>query len=135
MSGKSTYLKQIALLTIISQLGCFVPCEYASFSIRNQIFTRLSHDDSMEASSFMVEMKDMVYILENIKENSLVIIDELGRSTSSFDAMGISCAICEELLRRKVITFFATHFEDMAHMMGNIYPKVVNLHLKVKKKD
>ncbi|TPX49095.1 hypothetical protein SeLEV6574_g01688 [Synchytrium endobioticum] len=132
MSGKSTYLRQIALLNIVAQLGCFVPAEYASFQIIYSVFSRIGNDDCFEAnaSSFMIEMREAAYILQNATQRSLVIIDELGRGTSTYDGMGMTFAIAEELIESKAIVFFATHFAELAHAL-DLQPNVVNLHFKV----
>ncbi|RUS27666.1 hypothetical protein BC938DRAFT_482923 [Jimgerdemannia flammicorona] len=118
MSGKSTYLRQIALFGVMAQIGSFVPAEYASIRIVSQcvivmtssssfvrqLFSRICNDDNLEtnASTFMVEMRETAYILQNITDDSLVIIDELGRGTSTQDALGITYAVCERLLKTKV---------------------------------
>ncbi len=104
MSGKSIYVRQIPLLSIMAQIGCFVPCEYACFKLFDSIFTRINIDDDMEAnlSSFMMEMRDLAYIIENADHNSLVILDELGRGTSPEDGIAMTIACCEEILKKKV---------------------------------
>ncbi|CAB4399972.1 unnamed protein product [Rhizophagus irregularis] len=132
MSGKSTYLRQIALMSIMSQIGSYVPAEYASFRIVDQLFTRICNDDNIEsnASTFVVEMRETAYILQNVTDDSLVIIDELGRGTSTHDGLGITYAICEELLKTKAFIFFATHFHELTRSL-TVYPNVVNLHLEV----
>ncbi|MEJ1276866.1 mutS homolog 4 [Cricetulus griseus] len=103
MSGKSTYLKQIALCQIMAQIGSYVPAEYASFRIAEQIFTRISTDDDIEtnSSTFMKEMKEIAYILHNANDKSLILIDELGRGTNTEEGIGISYAVCEHLLSKK----------------------------------
>ncbi|XWW93997.1 hypothetical protein V2A60_001936 [Cordyceps javanica] len=130
MSGKSTYIRAIALLQIMAQIGCFVPAEYASFSIVHNIFTRISLSDNIEAglSSFSVEMRDMAFILRNVDQQSMVIIDELGRGTSTRDGLAISIAMAEALIQSKAFVWFATHFLDLARALGN-RPGVLNLHL------
>ncbi|CAG8475627.1 9924_t:CDS:10 [Ambispora leptoticha] len=132
MSGKSTYLRQIALISIMSQIGSFVPAEYASFRIVDQLFTRICNDDDMEsnASTFMMEMRETGYILQNITDDSLVIVDELGRGTSTHDGLGITHAVCEEFIKTKAFVFFATHFYELTKSL-TVFPNVVNLHLEV----
>ncbi|XP_063952097.1 mutS protein homolog 4-like [Lytechinus pictus] len=132
MSGKSTYLKQIALLQIMAQIGCYVPAEYASFRICDQVFSRIGCDDDIEtnASSFTLEMREVNYIVQNCSHESLVIIDELGRGTSSDEGVGICHAICEYLLSLKAFTFFATHFMELANLDA-LYPNVENYHFQV----
>ncbi|KAF9356455.1 MutS protein msh4 [Mortierella sp. AD094] len=131
MSGKSTYLRQVALLTIMAQIGSFIPAEYAAIRVTDQLFTRISNDDSIElnASTFMLEMKETAYIVQNVTEKSLVIIDELGRGTSTHDGLGIAFAICEELIHARALVFFATHFQELASSL-TVYHNVVNLHLE-----
>ncbi|RPD59471.1 hypothetical protein L227DRAFT_549255 [Lentinus tigrinus ALCF2SS1-6] len=115
MSGKSTYLRQIALLTIMAMCGCFVPAEYGSFRIHDNLLTRLSNDDDLEKSlsTFANEMASSAMILGLATENSLVLIDEVGRGTSVREGVGISHAIAEELIRLKSFVFFATHFNEL----------------------
>ncbi|CAG8611279.1 2676_t:CDS:10 [Ambispora gerdemannii] len=132
MSGKSTYLRQIALISIMSQIGSFVPAEYTSFRIVDQLFTRICNDDDMEsnASTFMMEMRETGYILQNLTDDSLVIVDELGRGTSTHDGLGITHAVCEEFIKTKAFVFFATHFHELTRSL-TVFPNVVNLHLEV----
>ncbi|XP_069719919.1 mutS protein homolog 4 isoform X6 [Phaenicophaeus curvirostris] len=132
MSGKSTYLKQIALCQIMAQIGSYVPAEYCSFRIAEQIFTRIGMDDDIEtnASTFMKEMKEITYIIQNANDKSLIIIDELGRGTSAEEGIGICYAACEYLLNLKAFTLFATHFLELCHMDG-LYPNVENYHFEV----
>lgn len=132
MSGKSTYLKQVALLHIMAQIGCFVPAQYASFRVANQIFSRIGSDDDIEtnASTFMLEMRETNYILQNVRSNSLIIMDELGRGTSSEEGVGICHAVCEYLLHLKAFTFFATHFLELTGL-STLYPSVENYHFEV----
>lgn len=107
MSGKSTYLGQIALLCVMAHMGSFVPAEYASFRLTDALFTRMGSDDSLEsnASSFMLEMREMVHIFQNLTDQSLVIMDELARGTSVSDGLAVSIAICESLVRTRVCLF------------------------------
>ncbi|XP_069798495.1 mutS protein homolog 4 [Narcine bancroftii] len=132
MSGKSTYLKQVALCQIIAQIGSFVPAEYASFRIADQIFTRIGVDDDIEtnSSTFMKEMKEISYIMHNVTDKSLIIIDELGRGTSSEEGIGICHAVCEFLLSFKAFTLFATHFLEICQLDA-LYPNVENNHFEV----
>ncbi|KAF8941708.1 MutS protein msh4 [Haplosporangium gracile] len=131
MSGKSTYLRQVALLTIMAQIASFVPAEYASFRIVDQLLSRICNDDCIElnASTFMTEMKETAYIVENATEQSLVVIDELGRGTSTHDGLGIAFAVCEELIHNRSLVFFATHFQELTTTL-TAYHNVVNLHLE-----
>jgi DNA mismatch repair protein MSH4 len=115
MSGKSTYFSQIALLQVMAQIGSYIPCQFASIRICEQLLTRIGYDDSIVAqvSSFSLEMKECAFILEHITSSSLVIIDELGRGTSTSDAVAISIAIAESVLDTKAILFFSTHFDQV----------------------
>ncbi|ETS04648.1 hypothetical protein M419DRAFT_73388 [Trichoderma reesei RUT C-30] len=130
MSGKSTYIRSVALLQIMAQIGCFVPAEFATFPIIHNIFARISAQDNIEAnlSSFGVEMREMAFILKNIDNKSLAIIDELGRGTSVRDGMAIAMAISEALIDTGASIWFATHFVELARILAD-YPGVLNLHL------
>uniref|UniRef100_A0A6Q2ZI71 DNA mismatch repair proteins mutS family domain-containing protein n=1 Tax=Esox lucius TaxID=8010 RepID=A0A6Q2ZI71_ESOLU len=132
MSGKSTYLKQVALCQIMAQIGSFVPAEYASFRIADQIFTRIGVDDDFEtnSSTFMLEMKEVSYITHNVSERSLIIIDELGRGTSAEEGVGICHSVCEFLLSLRAFTLFATHFLELCEL-ETLYPNVENQHMEV----
>ncbi|KAI4879092.1 hypothetical protein NFI96_014431 [Prochilodus magdalenae] len=132
MSGKSTYLKQVALCQIMAQIGSFVPAEYASFRVADQIFTRIGVDDDFEtnSSTFMVEMKEVSYITHTASDKSLLIIDELGRGTSAEEGIGICHAVCEFLINLKAFTLFATHFLELCQL-ETLYPNVENQHMQV----
>ncbi|XP_077394456.1 mutS protein homolog 4 [Festucalex cinctus] len=132
MSGKSTYLKQVALCQIMAQIGSFVPAEYASFRVADQIFTRIGVDDDFEtnSSTFMLEMKEVSYIIHNVSERSLIIIDELGRGTSAEEGIGICHSVCEFLLSLKAFTLFATHYLELCQL-ESLYPSVDNQHMQV----
>ncbi|KAI0656744.1 muts domain V-domain-containing protein [Cubamyces menziesii] len=134
MSGKSTYLKQVALLTVMAMCGCFVPAEYSSFRVHDALLTRLSNDDDMEKSlsTFANEMVSTAMILGLATANSLVLVDEVGRGTSVREGVAISHAIAEELIRLKSFVFFATHFGELTTTLSR-QPSVVNLHLSVQK--
>ncbi|XP_076014607.1 mutS protein homolog 4 [Genypterus blacodes] len=132
MSGKSTYLKQVALCQIMAQIGSFVSAEYASFRVADQIFTRIGVDDDFEtnSSTFMLEMKEISYIIHNVSDRSLIIIDELGRGTSAEEGIGICHSVCEFLLSLKVFTLFATHFLELCQLQS-LYGNVENQHMEV----
>ncbi|KAL8867287.1 MAG: hypothetical protein Q9174_005758 [Haloplaca sp. 1 TL-2023] len=132
MSGKSTYIRSLALMTVMAQIGCFVPATYASFPIRHQLFARVPSDESIEAnvSTFAAEMRETAFILRNIDRRSLVIIDELGRGTSTRDGLTIAIAIAEALIESRALVWFATHFRELAHILSE-RNGVVNLHLAV----
>lgn len=130
MSGKSTYIRTVALLQVMAQIGCFVPAQYASFTIIHNLFSRTSTDDNIESnmSTFSVEMRDMAFVLRNIDDKSLAIIDELGRGTSTRDGLAIAIAMAEALVQSNALVFFATHFGELAHVLED-RPGVLNLHL------
>jgi len=132
MSGKSTYIRSIALMTVMAQIGSFIPAQYASFPISHQLFARVSMDDSIEAnvSTFAAEMRETAFILRNIDKRSMVIIDELGRGTSTRDGLAIAIAVAEALVESRALVWFATHFRDLANIMAE-RNGVVNLHLAV----
>ncbi|KAL9107101.1 MAG: hypothetical protein Q9227_007967 [Pyrenula ochraceoflavens] len=132
MSGKSTYIRSIALMTVMAQIGCFVPAQYASFPIMHQIFARVASDDSTEAnvSTFAAEMREIAFILRNVEQRSLIIIDELGRGTSTVDGLSIALAIAEALINSRAMVWFVTHFRELAQILHH-RPGVVNLHLAV----
>lgn len=130
MSGKSTYIRTVALLQVMAQIGCFVPAQYASFPIIHNLFSRTSTDDNIESnmSTFSVEMRDMAFILRNVNDKSLTIVDELGRGTSTRDGLAIAIAMAEALVQSNAVVFFATHFSELAHVLED-RPGVLNLHL------
>uniref|UniRef100_A0A3P8U5S2 MutS homolog 4 n=1 Tax=Amphiprion percula TaxID=161767 RepID=A0A3P8U5S2_AMPPE len=132
MSGKSTYLKQVALCQIMAQIGSFVPAEYASIRVADQIFTRIGVDDDFEtnSSTYMLEMKEISYIIHNTSDRSLIIIDELGRGTSAEEGIGICHSVSEFLLSRKAFTLFATHYLELCQL-ESLYPNVENQHMEV----
>lgn len=131
MSGKSIYIRSVALLQIMAQIGSFVPAEYAAFPIMHNIFARVSMDDNIEAnmSTFSVEMREMAFILRNVDDKSLAIIDELGRGTKVRDGLAIAISMSEVLVHSKASVWFATHFADLAHVLAD-RPGVLNLHLQ-----
>ncbi|KAG6002884.1 hypothetical protein E4U21_002706 [Claviceps maximensis] len=130
MAGKSIYIKAAAMLQIMAQIGCFVPATYASFTLIHNIFARVSPCDNLEAnlSTFAVEMREMAFILRNVDDKSLVIIDELGRGTSTRDGLAMAIAMSEALIQTKAFVWFATHFVDLVHALED-RPGVVSLHL------
>ncbi|RAR01227.1 DNA mismatch repair protein MutS [Stemphylium lycopersici] len=136
MSGKSTYIRSVALMAIMAQVGCYVPANYASFPIMHQLFARLGMDDNIETnvSTFAAEMREIAFILRNVDQRSLVIVDELGRGTSTRDGLAIALAIAEALVSSRSLVWFATHFKDLASIMGE-RAGVQNLHLAVEMED
>lgn len=132
MSGKSTYIRSVALMTIMAQVGSFVPAQNAAFPIVRQLFARVSMNDSIEAnvSTFAAEMRETAFILRNIDRSSIAIIDELGRGTSTRDGLAIALAIAEALVESRAFVWFATHFRDLSHILAE-RNGVVSLHLTV----
>lgn len=136
MAGKSTYMRQVAILMVMAQMGSFIPAREATISPVDRVFTRVgaSDDISTGQSTFMVEMKEVAYILENATSRSLVILDEIGRGTSTFDGLSIAQAVVEyicETIHCK--TLFATHYHELVDM-ASTYPKLKNYTVAVKEK-
>ena len=136
MSGKSTYMRQVALITLMAQIGCFVPATCANISIVDKIFTRIgaSDDLSMGQSTFMMEMSEVANILNNATKNSLVILDEIGRGTSTYDGMSIAKAVVEYISDTKNIgckTLFATHYHELVEL-ENEFKNIKNYHVDAK---
>ncbi len=135
MSGKSAILRQTALITILAQIGSFVPAQEMTFSIVDRIFTRVGASDniSMGESTFMVEMNETASILNNITGNSLILLDEIGRGTSTYDGISIAWAIAEFLHENKLKphVLFATHYHDL-NEMESLYMGIRNFNVSVK---
>ncbi len=135
MSGKSAILRQTALITILAQIGSFVPAQEMTFSIVDRIFTRVGASDniSMGESTFMVEMNETASILNNLTANSLILLDEIGRGTSTYDGISIAWAIAEFLHENKLKphVLFATHYHDL-NEMESIYRGIRNFNVSVK---
>ncbi|URE27854.1 MUTSac [Musa troglodytarum] len=131
-SGKSTYLQQVCLIIILAQIGCYVPARFASLRVVDRIFTRIGTGDNVEnnSSTFMTEMKETAFLMQNVSPKSLIVMDELGRATSSSDGFAIAWSCCEHLLSLKAYTIFATHMEGLSEM-ATIYPNVKILHFEV----
>ncbi|KAI3990615.1 hypothetical protein MKX01_022915 [Papaver californicum] len=136
MSGKSTYLQQICLIVILAQIGCYVPARFASLRVVDRIFTRMGTGDSLEcnSSTFMTEMKETSFVMQNVSPRSLIVMDELGRATSSADGFAIAWSCCEHLVSLKAYTIFATHMENLSEL-ATIYPNVKILHFDVDVKN
>ncbi|MDL2289578.1 DNA mismatch repair protein MutS [Clostridia bacterium OttesenSCG-928-F22] len=136
MAGKSTYMRQVALITLMAHIGSFVPAKSANISLVDRIFTRVGASDDLYSgqSTFMVEMSEMASILLNATRNSLLIIDEIGRGTSTFDGLSIAWAVVEhicEYTKLKSKTLFATHYHELSELEGHL-PGVKNYRISVK---
>ncbi len=133
MAGKSTYLRQVALITLMAQVGCFVPADYANLPITDRVFSRIgAYDDLVNSqSTFMVEMNETANILNNATKNSLVILDEIGRGTSTFDGVSLAWAITEYLNNTiQCKTLFATHYHHLNNMSKK-FPEITNHNISV----
>ena len=125
MAGKSTYLRQTALIVLMAQLGSFVPASQADISLVDRIFTRVGASDDLASgqSTFMVEMTEVANILHNATKNSLIILDEIGRGTSTFDGLSIAWSVVEHIVDKKLIgakTLFATHYHELTELEGKL---------------
>lgn len=139
MAGKSALLRQTALITIMAQIGCFVPAESAHVGLVDKVFTRVGASDNISVgeSTFMVEMNEAADILNNLSQRSLVLFDELGRGTSTYDGISIAWAIVEHIhehKRARARTLFATHYHEL-NDMEEIYPRIKNYNVSVKEID
>jgi DNA mismatch repair protein MutS len=139
MAGKSALLRQTALITLMSQIGSFVPAEQAHIGMVDKIFTRVGASDNISVgeSTFMVEMNEAADILNNISPRSLVLFDELGRGTSTYDGISIAWAIIEyihEHPKAKARTLFATHYHELNEMEG-LFDRIKNYNVSVREVD
>ena len=128
MSGKSTYMRQIALITLLAHIGSFVPASKAEIALTDRIFTRIGASDDLafSQSTFMVEMVEVATILNNATQNSLLILDEIGRGTSTYDGLGIAWAVMETIAKKlKAKTLFATHYHELTDLESRL-PGVKN---------
>jgi DNA mismatch repair protein MutS len=133
MAGKSTLMRQVAVASIMAQMGSFVAAESANLPVFDQIFTRIGASDQLTEglSTFMVEMKETAEIINRSTDQSLVIMDEVGRGTSTFDGLSLAQAILEHMLvKTKPIMFFATHFHELTEL-ENYFPHLMNYHMSV----
>ncbi len=136
MAGKSTVLRQTAVITVLAQMGAFVPASEASIGIADRIFSRVGASDNLALgqSTFMVEMMETARILRQAGKRSLVILDEIGRGTSTFDGLALAWAVVEDLARRSeasIRTLFATHYHELTALEGRI-PGVHNMNVAVR---
>ena len=125
MAGKSTYMRQVALIVLMAQLGSFVPADEADIGICDRIFTRVGASDDLASgqSTFMVEMTEVANILRNATRNSLLVLDEIGRGTSTFDGLSIAWAVIEHISSTRLLgakTLFATHYHELTELEGTI---------------
>ncbi|MDR1628475.1 MAG: DNA mismatch repair protein MutS [Oscillospiraceae bacterium] len=137
MAGKSTYMRQIALIVLMAQIGSFVPAGQAEIGIVDNIFTRIGASDDLTSgqSTFMVEMNEVAHIVNNATKDSLLIFDEIGRGTSTFDGMSIARAVLEYVADKNKLgakTLFATHYHELTSM-SEFFPNVKNYNVAVKK--
>ena len=138
MAGKSTYMRQTALIALMAQVGCFVPAQSANIGLSDRIFTRVGASDDLASgqSTFMVEMTEVANILRNATSKSLLILDEIGRGTSTFDGLSIAWAVVEYISDSKLLgakTLFATHYHELTELEGKI-ENVNNYCIAVKEK-
>ena len=137
MAGKSTFMRQVALITLMAQIGSFVPAKEARIGIVDRIFTRVGASDDLASgqSTFMLEMNEVAYILRNATRRSLIIYDEVGRGTSTFDGMSIARAIAEYTYSRRIgaKTLFATHYHELT-VLEQEFPGIVNYNIAAKKR-
>ena len=134
MSGKSTYMRQTAIIALMAHIGSFVPAEYADIPIMDRIFTRVgaSDDLSQGQSTFMVEMNEVSMILKNATDKSLVILDEIGRGTSTYDGISLAWSIVEYIQKNiKCKTLFATHYHELTDLEDE-FDEVKNYSIGVK---
>ncbi|MCY7362622.1 MAG: DNA mismatch repair protein MutS, partial [Ignavibacteria bacterium] len=136
MSGKSSYLRQVGLITLLAQIGCFVPARSASIGIVDKIFTRVGASDNIAKgeSTFLVEMHEAANILNNATSKSLILLDEIGRGTSTYDGISIAWAMTEFLHENqnvKAKTLFATHYHEL-NALANLYKRIKNFRVEVR---
>ncbi|MBR5789478.1 MAG: DNA mismatch repair protein MutS, partial [Lachnospiraceae bacterium] len=125
MAGKSTYMRQTALICLMAQMGSYVPASYANIGIVDHIFTRVGASDDLASgqSTFMVEMTEVANILRNATSNSLILLDEIGRGTSTYDGLSIAWAVVEHISDPKILgakTLFATHYHELTELEGRL---------------
>ncbi|MGL5426711.1 MAG: MutS-related protein, partial [Cetobacterium sp.] len=137
MSGKSTYMKQVALILIMAHMGCYVPAEYAKIGIVDKIFTRIGASDDLVTgqSTFMLEMSEVANIVNSSTKDSFIILDEIGRGTSTFDGISIATAITEYIHDNiEAKTIFATHYHELTQLESKLN-KSANFRIEVKEDE
>ena len=137
MAGKSTYMRQNALIAILAQVGSFVPADKARIGVIDKIFTRVgaSDDLTLGQSTFMVEMTETAYILNNATDKSFILIDEIGRGTSTYDGVAIAWSVAEYIASKiKSRTIFATHYHEL-NVMTKTYPQIKNFRITVSEEN
>jgi len=139
MAGKSTFLRQTALITLMAQMGCYVPAKEANIGLVDRIFTRVGASDDLAQgqSTFMVEMNELAHILNNATPRSLIILDEIGRGTSTYDGLSIAWAVVEHISSEEKLqskTLFATHYHELTELEGRL-EGVNNYYISVKEMD
>lgn len=139
MSGKSALLRQVALITLMAQIGCYVPAQSAEIGIVDKIFTRVGASDNISSgeSTFMVEMNETASILNNLSDRSLILLDEIGRGTSTYDGISIAWAIAEYIHaqpKNRAKTLFATHYHELNEMC-TYFPRIKNFNVSVKESN
>lgn len=136
MAGKSTVMRQVALCVILNQVGCFVPATSASLPIYENLYTRIGSSDflSQGLSTFMVEMSETAELLKDANSKSLIILDEIGRGTSTYDGLSLAQAILEELLNKNSTFMFSTHYQELT-LLENDFAHLKNMHMSAKKNE
>ena len=137
MSGKSTYMRELAIIVIMNQMGSFVPAEEADLPLFDKVFTRIGASDDLVGgeSTFMVEMKESANALKNATENSLILFDELGRGTSTYDGMSLAGSIITYITKHlKCKTMFSTHYHELTKM-SELYDGIKNVHVSIDEND
>lgn len=137
MAGKSTYMRQNALIVILAQIGSYVPCKAAKIGVVDKIFTRVGAVDdlSLGQSTFMVEMNETAFILNSATEKSLILLDEIGRGTSTYDGVAIAWSVAEYIATKiKARTIFATHYHEL-NVMSSLFPQIKNFRVTISEND
>ena len=137
MAGKSTYMRQNALIAILAQIGSWVPADYVKLGVLDKIFTRVgaSDDLTLGQSTFMVEMIETAHILNSATDKSLILLDEIGRGTSTYDGVAIAWSVAEFIATKiKARCIFATHYHEL-NVMTNTYPQIKNYRITITESD